>query len=135
VQTAAAVAPTVTEYFPASHSVHDSFPVNALYFPATHSEHASPSGPVDPALHVHAVETVLSNREPEFVGHVKHVEPSVAPRVAEYVPIPHSVHVPDPASALNFPATHSEQFPPSGPEEPALHVQSCSALEPSDDEE
>jgi len=55
--------------------------------------------------------------------------------VAEYVPIPHSVHVPDPASALNFPATHSEQFPPSGPEEPALHVQSCSALEPSDDEE
>jgi len=115
------VAPSVVEYVPIPHSVHVSDPSSSLYVPATHSEHALPSGPVDPALHVHAVDTGLPNRELEFVGHVKHVETFVAPSVAEYVPLSQSVHTPDPVSSLYVPATHSEHALPSGPVDPALH--------------
>jgi hypothetical protein len=94
-----------------------------------------PSEPVDPALQVHADKTELANGDSECVGHVKHVTTFVAPTTAEYVPIPHSVHVSDPASALYFPATHSEQAPPLGPEEPALHVQLFSVPEPIGEDE
>jgi hypothetical protein len=34
-------------------------PVNVLYLPATHAVHVPPSGPVDPALQMHAVKEVL----------------------------------------------------------------------------
>jgi len=107
------------EIEPIGQLLHVSGPDTALNFPATHSEHVPPSDPVEPALHVQAVETELPNTEFEFVGHV---EQYVAPAAAEYVPIPQSMHVSDPVSALYFPATHSEHVPPSGPDEPALHV-------------
>jgi len=54
-----AEAPTAVEYVPAAQSVQVAFPFNALYLPATHAVHVPPSGPVDPALQVHAVEEVL----------------------------------------------------------------------------
>ena len=37
---------------------------------------------------------------------------------SEYVPARQSVQAPDPATALNFPATHAVHCPPSGPVEP-----------------
>ena len=55
--------------------------------------HGPPSGPVEPALQIQAVETELDNGESEFVGHAKHVEILLAPTTAEYEPIPQSVHV------------------------------------------
>jgi len=40
------------------------------------------------------------------------------------MPAAHAVHVALPDAVLYLPATHSEHEPPSGPVEPALHVQS-----------
>jgi len=114
--------PVSVENFPGAQSKHADDPVTSLYAPAMHRTHSPPSGPVDPALHVHAVETELFNREFEFVGHVEHVEASVAPTAAENVPVPQSVHAADPDNALYFPATHSEHVSPSGPVDPALQV-------------
>jgi hypothetical protein len=56
---ASAVAPASAEYLPASQSVHSALPVPALNLPAAQSSHAPPSGPVEPALHTHAVPTAL----------------------------------------------------------------------------
>ena len=84
-----------------------------------------------PAPQVQAVEMLLPAGELEFVGHVKHVETLVAPTDVEYVLIPQSMHVADPASVLYFPAMHSEQVSPLGPEEPALHVQAVKVVLPA----
>jgi hypothetical protein len=54
-----AEAPTAVEYVPAAQSEQVAVPVNVLYLPATHAVHVPPSGPVDPALQVHAVKEVL----------------------------------------------------------------------------
>jgi hypothetical protein len=77
---------------------------------------------------VQAVAAGLPKGEFEFAGHVKHVETWLAPTDAEYVPISQSGHVSDPASALYFPAMHSEHVSPLRPDEPALHMQSISSL-------
>ena len=116
-------APTAVEYVPIWQSSHVLDPANSLYFPATHRKHVPPSGPVEPALQVQAVETELPKSEFEYAGHVKHVDTWLAPRDAEYVPMSQSTHAVDPASALYLPATHSEHGPASGPVYPALHVQ------------
>jgi len=54
-----AEAPTAVEYVPVPQSLQAADPVNALYLPAAHAVHVPPSGPVDPALQVHAVKEVL----------------------------------------------------------------------------
>ena len=63
------VEPAASEYLPASQSVHSALPVPALNLPAAQSSHASPSGPVEPALHTHAVAAAL---EVECGGHCVH---------------------------------------------------------------
>ena len=53
---------------------------------------------------------------------------------SEYVPPAHCVQGSDPFAALNLPASHALQLPPSGPEYPSIHLQSVSAeLDQGDD--
>ena len=98
-----AEAPTAVEYVPAAQSEQVAVPVNVLYFPASHAVHVPPSGPVDPALHVHAVKEVLPTGALEFAGQ--------------------SVQAANPFTALYCPATHAAQGPPFGPVDPALQLQ------------
>jgi len=123
-QVAAAVAALAVEYFAAAQSVHIAAPVAVLYFPATHAVHVPPFGPVKPRLQRHAVRVVLVTGELEPSGHVKHV---LAPAV-EYVPAPQFIHEVVPVPLVNFPATHVVHAPPLTPDEPALQVQSTSAV-------
>ncbi len=60
-------------------------------------------------------------------GHVTQVAADVAPVKVEYVPTPQDVHPALPLAILYVPAIHDEQTPPSGPEDPALQVQSAMA--------
>jgi hypothetical protein len=78
-----AVAPTVTEYEPTPQSVHATLPLTVLYLPATHAVHTPPSAPVNPALQVQEVISVLETGAFEFRGHVKHVDEALAPTVVE----------------------------------------------------
>ena len=57
-----------------------------------------------------------------------HDEP---PDVTEYVPAPQSLHRADPVDVLYVPAVHAVHRPPSGPEEPVLHVQLVKAELPA----
>ena len=57
----------------------------------------------------------------------------VAPGVIRYLPASQLVQVLVPVIALYLPATHAEHVPPSGPENPALHMQSEIALDPATD--
>jgi hypothetical protein len=63
--------------------VQDTLPLVVLYLPTTHPEHTSPSGPVNPALHVQEATLVLETGAFEFEGHVKHTPDVLAPTVAE----------------------------------------------------
>jgi hypothetical protein len=65
----------------------------------------------------------LADGELVFPGHTEHVTEVLAPITAEYVPVPQSVHATLPLIVLYFPATHTVQTPPFGPENPALQVQ------------
>ena len=68
------LAALTVEYVPAAQSVHVVGPTSALYLPAAHSAHVPPSGPVEPALQVHAVETLLPDGALAFAGHAKQAE-------------------------------------------------------------
>ncbi len=119
----APVAPVAPDHVPATQSTHAALPVTILYLPATHAEHVPPFAPVKPALQVQAVITVLELGAFALEGQAKHVDEALAPTAAEYVADPQSVHTALPLLVLYLPATHVEQTPPSGPEDPALHVQ------------
>jgi hypothetical protein len=123
----ASVAPTVVEYVPAEQSLQDTLPVAILYLPATQAVHAPPSGPVKPALHVQAARAELGLGELALSGHVTQVAAAVAPVVVEYVPAAQSVHTALPVAILYLPATQEVHTPPSGPVDPALHVQAVRA--------
>ena len=70
-QAASTVAPTVAEYFATAQSVQPALPVALLYFPVAQAVHVPPSGPVYPALQVHAVAALQPLHDaPEFEGHV-----------------------------------------------------------------
>ena len=134
-------APTVLEYFPAVHatqvaedtaapaveyeparqSEHAATPLSGLYLPCAHAWQGPALGPVKPALHAQALALLLPAGELAPVGQAWQVLSSVAPSDAEYLPDVHSLHASLPAPALNLPATHTSQVPPSGPDEPALH--------------
>ena len=101
--------------------------MSGLYLPATHNEHDPPFGPVDPALQVQWTNAELPGGASERVLQAWHVDSDVLPKAVEYLPRPQSEQTSGPAAALYFPASHSEQDPPSGPEEPALQVQSVKA--------
>ena len=119
----AAVAAGVPEYVALPQFVHKAGPDAILNWPGRQAAHVPPFGPVYPALHVHAVCTLLPAGELELVGHVLHVELAVAATAPEYVPALQSVHVAGPVDVLYFPATQFEHAPPSGPVHPALQVQ------------
>ena len=116
------------------HSSHAALPVCALNDPGKHAEHTPPSGPVYPVLHVHVVD-VLAPRatEYELAGHPAQVPAAVAPVVDRYVPAEQSEQAAEPLTSLNFPATHAEHTPPSGPVNPALQVHAA-IPEPDDAE-
>ena len=65
--------------------------------------------------------------ELELLGHARQVAAAVAAVAAEYVPAAQSVQTALPVAILYLPAAHAEQTPPSGPVEPALHVQAATA--------
>jgi hypothetical protein len=119
-----ALAPGAPENFPASQAAHDAFPVAILYVPARHCVQLPPFAPEKPALQVHAASAELEMGELEPSGHCKHI---LAPDV-EYVPAPQFIHEVVPVPLVNFPATHSVHVPPLTPDEPALQVQSTSAV-------
>ncbi len=104
-------------------SVHVTLPLVVLYLPATHPEHIPPSGPVNPALQVQAAMTELDSAELEFAGHDTQTVEAVAPTATKYEPTPQSVHATLPLVVLYFPVIQVEHTPPSGPVNPALHVQ------------
>ena len=75
---------------------------------------------------VHATDPCVSLYFP--ASHSAHDEP---PDVIEYVPAPQSMHRADPVDVLYVPAVHAVHRPPSGPEEPVLHVQLVKAELPA----
>ena len=97
--------------------------------------HSPPSGPVEPALHTHAVSAALPAGEAELSGHDAHVASAVAPASAEYLPASQSVHSALPVPALNLPAAQSTHAPPSGPVEPALQTHADAPALPVGEEE
>ena len=71
----------------------------------------------------HADGPALPGGEAECGGHAKHAEFWAAPIDSEYEPMPQSVQTAEPVRVLYVPAAHGAHPPPSGPVEPALHVQ------------
>ena len=107
-------------------------PAALFHFPATHAVHAPPSGPDQPALQVQSAKSVLCAGEVEPTGHSKQVD---EPVVFEYVPLSQTLQTAFPLTSLYLPVTHGVQVLPSGPQYPALQVQSvkwslpCGAFE------
>ena len=99
-----------------------------MYCPAGQGVHEPPVGPLYPALHTHAATDVLALGELEFAVHVRQVDSSVAPTVAEYFPAAQSVHAALPVPILYLPAAHGEHTPPLGPVYPTLQVQAATAV-------
>ena len=87
-QVLADMAPKDSEYLPDGQLEQVAEPTDALYLPAAQLVHEPPSGPLKPALHLHALMLVLEEGAVE--------------------PAPHFVQSEAPASA-NFPASQSEQ--------------------------
>ncbi len=94
------VAPMAFEYFPATHSAHTAVPLSDLYFPAIqrihheyHENIATPSGPVDPALQVHASAAVLATVEYEFALQEMQPDPDWSPTNEEYVDSGQLLHI------------------------------------------
>ncbi len=88
--------------------------------------HGPPSGPVKPALQVHADWAELAIGDWEAVGHTRHVPTPVAATAVEYVFPAQVLHAAVPVVVLYFPATHAVHGPdPSGPVNPTLHVQAA----------
>jgi len=87
------------------HDWHELNPVLAAYLLVLQSEHV-----LDPVL-------------AEYLPAAQLLVQVVAPTIAEYWPAKQLLHVASPNVVLNFPGTHSMHGPPSGPDNPALHVQ------------
>ena len=65
-------------------------PTDSLYLPTVQLVHGPPSGPLEPALHVHALLLVLPEGEVERDGQLVQVS---EPVLILYVPATHAVHV------------------------------------------
>ena len=61
------------EYVPAAQSTHAADPVAVLYFPVAQKVHGPPSGPVHPALQVHAVKLLLPAGDMDRAAQSVHV--------------------------------------------------------------
>ena len=66
-------------------------PEKLLYLPTVQLVHGPPSGPLEPALHVHALLLALPEGEVERDGQL---EQAPEPVLILYVPVTHAVHVP-----------------------------------------
>ena len=152
---ASSEAPTPSEYLPASQLLHASDPATTLKVPAAHSVHVSPLGPEYPALQMHAVRALLPAGALECVGQSKHVESSVAPKVAEYLPDPQLSHIDSavaptisenlpapqllhaaaPVTALYLPDSHCVHVSPSGPVKPTLQAHDVNNVLPASETE
>jgi hypothetical protein len=134
------VAAEVPEYVALPQFEHAAEPVAVLYWPARQAAQAEPSAPpltpVYPALHVHAVITVLPTGELAnvFVGQSVHVELAEAPNDADHVPSRQFVQAARPDAILYFPAPQFTHVPPFGPVDPALQVQLVEAALPGGDD-
>lgn len=113
------------EYVPAKQSMHIDDPGVSLYVPTRHASQDPPLEPVYPALHKHAVCTLLADGDCEFGGQLPHVWAEIAPVVLEYLPVEHSLHNCDPLCGLYVPGIHKTHVSPSSPVDPALQVQLC----------
>jgi len=118
-----ATAPTAVEYCAAKQLLHGALPLCVLYLPATQAAHSPPSGPVNPALQVQSVCSLLATGALEFNGHATHTSDMAAISV-EYLATAQFVHRKSPRWGLYFPASHSEHALPLGPLNPALQSQS-----------
>lgn len=94
------------EYVPAPQFEHVAVPAVSLYFPAPHGVHVPPLDPDEPALQVQAPIAELEAGEFELVGHPVHTLDTVAPTVAENLPVPQFVHEAVPVVSLYFPTAH-----------------------------
>jgi hypothetical protein len=86
-----------------------------------------------PARHWQAAEDVLAGRERALEGHAQHTA-AVFAATSElnwFAGHTYETYAEPPDAALNVPAAHATHGPPSGPEYPALHVQSAASPEPS----
>ena len=81
------------------HATHTDDPVALLNVPAAHGAHATPSEPVEPALHVQSTRAPLAAGACEPVGHNVHAEAAVV----EYLPATQSLHAVPPGAALYVP--------------------------------
>ena len=97
---------------PAAQSTHAADPVTVLYFPVAQKVHGPPSGPVHPALQVHAVKLLLPVGDMDRAAQLVqlespvfeywpatqsvHVELSLVPTVDEDLPAGQFTHVPSP---------------------------------------
>jgi hypothetical protein len=75
---------------PALQTLHAAEPIIDLNVPKKQSVHVPPLGPVYPILQRQLLSTVDPATDCEFVGQLAHVEATVAPVAAEYVPAPHA---------------------------------------------
>lgn len=107
--TLALLAPDVPEYVPVTqlmHVVEEFAPVSTEYVPATQLTQAlAPAAAYVPT------------------GHKAHTLALVAPVAFEYSPAAQLSHRLAPDTVLYFPAAHTVQAPPFGPENPASQVQ------------
>ena len=122
-QVLADVAPKESEYLPDEQLEQVAEPTDALYLPAVQLVHEPPSGPLKPALHLHALMLVLEEGAvepaPHFVqseapasanfpaGHWVQVLSDKAPVDAEDVPDWHLVHSAAPMLGENVPTGHA----------------------------
>ena len=72
-------------------------PDELLYLPATQLVHGPPSGPLKPLLHAQSLAESLPEGELDPAGQVEQVLDVDAPEAAEYLPLPQSVQVDEPA--------------------------------------
>ena len=82
-----------------------------------------PACPAGHAPDTHAAAEVAPGVEFVPTGHATHAVDEFAPVTAENVPTGQLVHTAAPTVLLKLPAAHDAHAPPSGPVEPALHVQ------------
>ena len=108
---------------PAGQSLHAADPDTSLYFPGTHSRQDPPSGPVQPALQVQSLATLLPAGENVRTGQLLHVELDTAPMAPEYEPELQSVQASEPLTALYLPAWQSMQGSGYRPVLPGPHAE------------
>ena len=118
------VAPEIFEYVFMAQGSHEAEPLELLYVPATQLVHDPPFGPLDPTLHVQLLRASLPGGDLDWEGQFEHVLNVVAPEVFEYVFLAQRSQVLEPEELLYLPAVQIVQGPPSGPNQPALHLQS-----------